>query len=172
MLKQVVAAESGQDVVALLQKQSITTFPVFDPRLILLDRGIDAKAEVIKRLTDNLEIEQRARCGAEVEAAIWQREAIFSTALGFAIALPHCKSPAVTSSSVSVMRLASPLAWNEEVSVSLIIMLTVSEEEKGDHMKIFSRLARKLMHADFRQQLLEGNNPQAVAELLQREIAM
>lgn len=70
------------------------------------------------------------------------------------------------------MRLASPLAWNEEVSVSLIIMLTVSEEEKGDHMKIFSRLARKLMHADFRQQLLEGNNPQAVAELLQREIAM
>lgn len=80
-------------MVALLQKQSITTFPVFDPRLILLDRGIDAKAEVIKRLTDNLEIEQRARCGAEVEAAIWQREAIFSTALGFAIALPTANRP-------------------------------------------------------------------------------
>ncbi|MCS4274332.1 MULTISPECIES: phosphoenolpyruvate--protein phosphotransferase [Raoultella] len=172
MLQQAVAGESAQEVVALLKKQSITAYPVFDPRLILLDLAVDTKAEVIKRLTDNLEIEQRVRCGAEVEAAIWQREAIFSTALGFAIALPHCKSPAVTSSSVSVMRLASPLAWNEEVSVSLVIMLTVSEQEKDDHMKIFSRLARKLMHADFRQQLLEGNNPQAVAELLQRQIAL
>lgn len=171
-LQQAVTGESAQEVVALLKTQAVAPLPVFDPRLIMLDRDIDTKAEVIKRLTDNLEIEQRARCGVEVEAAIWQREAIFSTALGFAIALPHCKSPAVTSSSVSVMRLASPLAWNEEVSVSLVIMLAVSEQEKGDHMKIFSRLARKLMHGDFRQQLLEGNNPQAVAELLQREITM
>lgn len=171
-LQQAVTGESAQEVVAFVNKQSTAALPVFDPRLILLDRTVDCKAEVIKCLTDNLEIEQRARCGAEVEAAIWQREAIFSTALGFAIALPHCKSSAVTNSSVSIMRLTSPLAWNEEVCVSLVIMLTVSDREKSDHMKIFSRLARKLMHSDFRQQLLEGSNTQVIAELLQREMAM
>ncbi|MGL5700073.1 MAG: PTS sugar transporter subunit IIA, partial [Kluyvera sp.] len=130
-----------------------------NPYLIPLDRAITSKAEAIKVLTDNLEVEQRVLSGSAVEEAIWQREAIFSTALGFAIALPHCKSAAVAHSSVSVMRLSEPLAWSDEVDVSLVIMLTVSEQEKGDHMKIFSRLARKLMHVAFREQLLGSTSP-------------
>lgn len=171
-LAQALASDSAQAVMmALKQQVTVAAKPVVDPALIMLDRPVVDKAEVIKLLTDNLEVEQRVISGAEVESAIWQREAIFSTALGFAIALPHCKSAAVSHSSVSLMRLTTPLAWNDEVDVSLIIMLTVSEQEKGDHMKIFSRLARKLMHAEFRQQLLERALPQDVAELLAQEIA-
>lgn len=171
-LAQALASDSAQAVMmALKQQVTVAAKPVVDPALILLDRPVADKAEVIKVLTDNLEVEQRVISGAEVESAIWQREAIFSTALGFAIALPHCKSAAVSHSSVSLMRLNKPLAWNDEVDVSLIIMLTVSEQEKGDHMKIFSRLARKLMHAEFRQQLLDRALPQDVAELLAQEIA-
>lgn len=172
MLAQALACESAQAVTAVLQQQATAAAkPVFDPSLILLDRSIASKAEAIKVLTDNLEVEQRVVSGPDVEHAIWQREAIFSTALGFAIALPHCKSAAVANSSVSVLRLTEPLAWNDEVSVSLVIMLTVSEQEKGDHMKIFSRLARKLMHAEFRQQLLDSSSTQAVAGLLAQEVA-
>ncbi|WP_433637836.1 phosphoenolpyruvate--protein phosphotransferase [Kluyvera georgiana] len=171
-LAQALASDGAQAVMmALKQQVTVAAKPVVDPALILLDRPVADKAEVIKVLTDNLEVEQRVISGPEVESAIWQREAIFSTALGFAIALPHCKSAAVSHSSVSLMRLTKPLAWNDEVDVSLIIMLTVSEQEKGDHMKIFSRLARKLMHAEFRQQLLDRALPQDVAELLAQEIA-
>ncbi|HGH5980068.1 TPA: phosphoenolpyruvate--protein phosphotransferase [Kluyvera georgiana] len=171
-LAQALASDGAQAVMmALKQQVTAAAKPVVDPALILLDRPMADKAEVIKVLTDNLEVEQRVISGPEVESAIWQREAIFSTALGFAIALPHCKSAAVSHSSVSLMRLTKPLAWNDEVDVSLIIMLTVSEQEKGDHMKIFSRLARKLMHAEFRQQLLDRALPQDVAELLAQEIA-
>ncbi|MEX6368404.1 PTS sugar transporter subunit IIA [Providencia huaxiensis] len=47
----------------------------------------------MKRLTDNLEVNHRTDSGSQVEQAIWQREEIFSTALGFSIAIPHCKSP-------------------------------------------------------------------------------
>lgn len=172
VLCQALECESAQAVAEQLQSQvADTSKPVFDPALILLNYTVVSKAEAIKVITDNLEIEQRTLSGAEVETAIWQREEIFSTALGFAIALPHCKSSAVTSSSVSVMRLTEPLAWSDDVDVSLVIMLTVSEQEKGDHMKIFSRLARKLMHADFRQQLMDSKAPQNVAELLEQEMA-
>jgi len=173
ILEQALQCDSADGVVVeqLQHLSSDTSKPVFDPALILLDSQISSKAEVIKVLTDNLEVEQRTFSGPEVEKAIWQREEVFSTALGFAIALPHCKSAAVSSSSVSLMRLAEPLAWNDEVAVSLVIMLTVSEREKGDHMKIFSRLARKLMHVDFRQQLMNGEAPQQLAELLELEMA-
>lgn len=173
ILNQALQCDSADGVVVqqLQHLSADISKPVFDSSLILLDSQISTKAEVIKVLTDNLEVEQRTFSGAEVEKAIWQREEVFSTALGFAIALPHCKSSAVSSSSVSVMRLAEPLAWNDEVAVSLVIMLTVSEREKGDHMKIFSRLARKLMHVEFRQQLMSGGAPQQVAELLELEMA-
>jgi len=171
-LRQAVLCDSAHEVTQLLQQPvSDISQPVFDPALILLDSPIATKAEAIKVLTDNLEVEQRTLSGPEVETAIWQREEIFSTALGFAIALPHCKSSAVANSSVSVLRLTEPLAWNDEVDVSLVIMLTVSEREKGDHMKIFSRLARKLMHADFRQQLMSSEAPQDIADLLTLEMA-
>lgn len=171
-LNQALQCESAERVVEQLPSlSSDVSKPIFDPALIVLDSTIASKAEAIKVLTDNLEVEQRTLSGSAVETAIWQREEVFSTALGFAIALPHCKSAAVSSSSVSVMRLAEPLAWNDEVAVSLVIMLTVSEREKGDHMKIFSRLARKLMHADFRQQLMDGQVPQHMAELLELEMA-
>lgn len=171
-LERALACESGQDVAVLLSQQvAAQAKPVFDPALILLDQAITRKAEAIKVLTDNLEVEQRVFSGSAVEEAIWQREAIFSTALGFAIALPHCKSAAVAHSSVSVMRLSEPLAWSDEVDVSLVIMLTVSEQEKGDHMKIFSRLARKLMHVEFREQLLGSTSPQDVAVHLAQEMA-
>ena len=171
IMQQALASESAQDVTC--QQEAALDFeakPVFDPTLILLDQTVASKAEAIKILTDNLEIAQRASSGVAVESAIWQREAIFSTALGFAIALPHCKSPAVAHSSVSLMRLTQPLDWNEDVQVTLILMLTVSEQDKGDHMKIFSRLARKMMHADFRESLLHSKTPQDVAALLDNEL--
>lgn len=171
IMQQALACESAQEVASQQTAAiDIEAKPVFDPALILLDQTVTSKAEAIKILTDNLEIAQRAASGVAVESAIWQREAIFSTALGFAIALPHCKSAAVTHSSVSLMRLTHPLAWNDEVEVSLILMLTVSEQEKGDHMKIFSRLARKMMHADFRANLLNSKTPQDIAVLLDNEI--
>jgi len=70
------------------------------------------------------------------------------------------------------MRLKTPLSWGEGVDVSLVIMLTVSEQEKGDHMKIFSRLARKLMHDDFRQQLLQGRDAGDMTARLERELTL
>lgn len=172
-LQRALACESAAEVTSLLRETSAASvLPVFDPALLLLDRDVTSKAEAIKLLTDNLEVEQRVRSGVDVETAIWQREAVFSTALGFAVAIPHCKSAAVLNSSVSLMRLKTPLSWGEGVEVSLVIMLTVSEQEKGDHMKIFSRLARKLMHDDFRQQLLQGRDAGDMTARLERELTL
>jgi len=104
ILQQALHCESAEQLVEQLQQPSVdVSKPVFDPALILLDSTVTSKAEAIKVLTDNLEVEQRTQSGSEVETAIWQREEIFSTALGFAIALPHCKSASVDSSSVSVL---------------------------------------------------------------------
>lgn len=157
---------------SLFNEQTDSDMPVLTAPLVLLDKVITSKDEVIKILTDNLEINGRTDSGSQVEFAIWQREQIFSTALGFSIAIPHCKSLAVKHSSISVLRLSEELAWGDNVDVKLIIMLTINENEENQHMRIFSVLARKLMHESFRDQIMTAEHPSEVVTLLEKELAL
>lgn len=174
LLESAIACESGEQVLELVEQflRAQSQKPVLAPELLLLDKTVSSKEEAIKLLTDNLEVQQRVVSGPLAERAIWEREAVFSTALGFSVAIPHCKSPHVLHSSISLLRLNTPLAWGEDVEVQLVIMLTVNEQEQDSHMKIFSRLARKLMHSDFREQLLTLSDASAIAALLSTELAL
>ncbi|MGB7803343.1 phosphoenolpyruvate--protein phosphotransferase [Buttiauxella sp.] len=174
LLETAIASESSEQVlehVELFMRGQLQK-TVLDADLLLLDKTVSSKEESIKLLTDNLEVQQRVVSGALVEKAIWDREAVFSTALGFSVAIPHCKSPHVQHSSISLLRLTSPLGWGEGVDVQLVIMLTINEQEQGDHMRIFSRLARKLMHSDFREKLHTLSDSAAITALLSTELAL
>ncbi|EKT62265.1 fructose PTS transporter subunit IIA [Providencia burhodogranariea] len=161
-----------QSCLLLLNEQNDPDISVLTPSLVLLDKTMMSKDDVIKALTDNLEINGRTDSGSQVESAIWQREEIFSTALGFSIAIPHCKSLAVKHSSISVLRLSEELAWGDNVDVKLIIMLTINGNEENQHMRIFSSLARKLMHESFREQIMTAESPTTVVTLLKEELEL
>ena len=110
-----------------------------------------------RKSVGSVEIGEWAGGADAVEQAIWEREAIFATSLGFGVAVPHCKSDAVSHNSISIAQLEKPIIWNEAEgeAVSAVIMLTISSrDEEGTHMSIFSKLARKLMHRDFREALM------------------
>jgi fructose-specific PTS system IIA-like component len=149
------ADEVRECIDAFWQQQSQPE--ILDERLVIHCEAKD-KTSVIKILTDNLEIQGRVIRGDAAERAIWDREEIFATSLGFGVAIPHCKSEHVTHNSISVAHLSEPIVWNdvENECVSTVIMLTMSSHDKGGtHMSIFSKLARKLIHSDFRQQLMQ-----------------
>ncbi|WP_279045126.1 HPr family phosphocarrier protein [Cedecea davisae] len=138
--------------------------------LVLLNESLREKHEVIKRLTDNLDVQQRIVSATQAEHAIWQREEVFTTALGFSIAILQCKSVAISRSSISVLRLNEPLEWGSGVAVKLVIMVTLSEGEGQQHMRIFSVLARRLMHESFRESLMAAGSPREMLNLLRDEV--
>lgn len=161
LLVEVVSKETADEVRecidAFWQQQSQPE--ILDERLVIHCEAKD-KTSVIKMLTDNLEIQGRVIRGDAAEQAIWDREEIFATSLGFGVAIPHCKSEHVMHNSISIAHLSEPIVWNdvENECVSTVIMLTMSSHDKGGtHMSIFSKLARKLMHSDFRQQLMQSD---------------
>jgi fructose-specific PTS system IIA-like component len=174
LLEAAIACDTGDDVLDAVEKFTRTQSqkPVLASELLLLDKTVHSKEEAIKLLTDNLEVQQRVISGSQVERAIWDREAVFSTALGFSVAIPHCKSPHVSHSSISLLRLNSPVSWGEDIDVQMVIMLAVNEQEQDNHMKIFSRLARKLMHSDFREQLQTLSDAAAITDLLSAELTL
>jgi mannitol/fructose-specific phosphotransferase system IIA component (Ntr-type) len=69
---------------------------------------------------------------------------------------------AVSSASLVVLKLASPIEWgsSDGQPVQVVLMLTVpASDTGGTHLKVFAKLARKLMHEDFRVSLMNATNP-------------
>ncbi|MCS3406767.1 phosphoenolpyruvate--protein phosphotransferase [Serratia sp. AKBS12] len=146
--------------------------PLISPSCITLGADWRSKEEVIKGMTDNLLLAGRCRYPRKLAADLWAREAVFSTGLGFGFAIPHTKSEHIEQSTISVARLSQPVIWGEE-EVRFVIMLTLNKHAAGDrHMRIFSKLARRIMHDEFRAALVNAASAQQVEALLQQELEL
>ncbi|AMF98928.1 phosphoenolpyruvate--protein phosphotransferase [Vibrio harveyi] len=146
--------------------------PMVSADCISLDRDLRNKEEVIKTLSDNLFLTGRCRYPNKLADDLWAREDVFSTGLGFGFAIPHTKSEHIEQSAISVCRLAKSIEWGDE-EAQFVIMLTLNKHAAGDqHMKIFSKLARKIMHADFRDQLMTAETSYQIEALLKQELEL
>jgi len=130
---------------------------------LVVDKVVAAtKAEAIKQAVDLLGITGRTDQPRLVEEAVWRREATYSTGFGHGFAIPHCKSDAVKTNSLAVLRLAGGVEWGslDHQPVRLVILLVMRESAGVDsHLRVFARLARKLMHDEFRSGLERENDP-------------
>ncbi|MBM3071644.1 phosphoenolpyruvate--protein phosphotransferase [Lelliottia sp. RWM.1] len=174
LLNQAMACRTSLEVEHLLAqfRMNQQDTPLVTPKCISLDNDWNSKEEVMKGMTDNLLLAGRCRYPRKLEADLWAREAVFSTGLGFSFAIPHSKSEHIEQSTISVARLKAPVQWGDE-EAQFIIMLTLNKHAAGDqHMRIFSRLARRIMHEDFRSTLVNASSAEAIATLLQRELEL
>ncbi|ELP5717340.1 fructose-specific PTS system IIA-like component [Enterobacter asburiae] len=174
LLNQAMACRTSLEVEHLLAqfRMNQQDTPLVTPRCISLDNDWNSKEEVMKGMTDNLLLAGRCRYPRKLEADLWAREAVFSTGLGFSFAIPHSKSEHIEQSTISVARLKSSVMWGDE-EAQFIIMLTLNKHAAGDqHMRIFSRLARRIMHDDFRSALVNASSEEAIASLLQHELEL
>jgi len=126
--------------------------------LVLLGSSSRTKEEVIQEMVDAFYIAGRTDDRRLLEEALWAREAVYSTGLGYGFATPHCKTNAISADSICVLRLSEPINWDsvdgEQVGVVVLLALRDSDGANA-HMQVFSSLARKLMNEDFRQHLLK-----------------
>jgi fructose-specific PTS system IIA-like component len=162
-------------LVASFPWRGAATVGVIDAELV--DTASDAltKEEAIKDAVDLLHIAGRTDDPREVEEAVWTREATYSTAMGFGFAVPHGKSTSIRAPSLAVLRLERPLDWGSKDGepVTLVFLLAVpAEDPTGAHMKVFAKLARKLMHEEFRARLGAAGDAAGVAAALREELGL
>jgi len=143
------------------------------PELVALASEGASKAEVIEELVDLLHESLRTEDPLAVEAAIWSREETYSTGVGHGFAVPHCKTDAVSATSLAVVRLARPVDWDaldgNPVSCAILLAVRASDDER-EHMRYFSALARRLVHEDFRHAILEARDAAGILACLDREV--
>ena len=172
ILTQTLACETPEDVEAMLAAAAgsrLAGKPLIDGNIIVLGSENSDKALVIRELVNALHADGRTTDPDEVEEAVWRREETFSTGIGFGVAIPHCKSAAVMSSSIAFLRPAKPFLWVEgdEDPVNMVILLTINDAAPGDeHLRIIAKLSRKLMHDEFREKLIGAPSPSDVVAAL------
>ena len=155
LLGRAVCCDSVETVLTELDRfnASRSGMSLFAADLVVFSDSVEDKTGAIKQLVDRAHLAGRTGQSAALEAAVWQREDVFSTGLGFGIAIPHCKSSAVAQNSLCVARYREPVDWQSRDGqpVDTVMMLIVRESDAGEeHMKIFAQLARRIMHEEFR----------------------
>lgn len=160
------------DVLAAFRGRGPTR-SLLDPELITIGSDSTSREEVIKEIVDAFYAAGRTDDPLAVEEAIWAREEVYSTGLGHGFAIPHCKTDAVTANSIGVVRLKQPVEWEsvDDQPVQYVILLAIRESDAKDaHMKVFSTLARRLVHEEFRERLLAACNREAILACLAEEL--
>src|SRR5262249_47917799 len=102
-----VQSRDPQEIAALLQRDSLVTQErrLLDPDLILFDSESESKEEAIRQILDAFFVAGRTSDPEAVEEAIWARESVYSTGLGYGFAVPHCKTDAVSSGCLAILKL-------------------------------------------------------------------
>lgn len=173
VLERALACPSAEAVRALLHEtRPQGRQPLLDPGLVDLAADCRSKTEVLSQCAGMLYAAGRCEDADAFEEALWAREAAFSTALGGGFAVPHCKSDAVAAASLAVLRLLQPVDWGAEdgLPVHTAIMLAFRDDGGQDHLRVFARLARRLVHEEFRAALLAADSPAALQALLRSEL--
>ena len=142
-----------------------------ESNLVVLASKATTKDELLRELLSMLDDGGRIDSVDDVLEAVLQREDTFSTAMEHGMALPHCKSAHVLVPSIAVARLLTTCQWSDgEAGVRLVLLITIPERSAASaHLKIIATLARRLMHEEFREALLQASTRETVVELILRE---
>ena len=151
-----------------------TSQPVSED-LIILDSEAISKEEAIREAVEILAIAGRTDLPGELEEDVWTREETYSTGLGHGFAVPHCRSSHITGVSIAVGRLKTPVEWGstDGQPVRHVLLLAVPADlDAKAHLQVLARLARKLMHEEFRSSLENSSSAADLARTLRRELQL
>ena len=97
----------------------------------------------------------------EVLEAVLERERQFPTGIGFGVAVPHGKTPALSSLGVVAGTATEPVPYEtvDGEPVRLFFLMAGPETAAGTHVKAISRIARLVRHEGVRSRLLAARDP-------------
>jgi len=116
---------------------------------------------VLRELVDLVVVGNGAQSG-EVLGAILERERQFPTGIGYGVAVPHGKTPALSGLVVVAGTTPAPVPYEtiDGQPVRLFFLLAGPESAAGAHVKALSRISRLVRREQVRCRLLDARTPE------------
>jgi fructose-specific phosphotransferase system IIA component len=132
------------------------------PARIRVPLHAGTKEEILRELVQIVSENDRVEDAGEVLRAVREREAVLSTGIGNAVAIPHGKSAVVQELRMAAGRTDQPVDFDalDGKPVSLFFLLVGPESAAGPHIKALSRISRLVRRDDVREQLIAARTPE------------
>lgn len=136
--------------------------------LVLLDENLgDTRFDVIAKLAEAVVKAGRAADFEQLYAAAEARESKTDTGIPGGIAIPHCRSAAVTEPTLAMARPNPSVSFGaKDGPADLIFFIAAPDGADQAHLKLLSALARSLMKKSFTASLREASSAEEVVELV------
>ncbi|MDP9985949.1 PTS system fructose-specific IIC component [Arthrobacter oryzae] len=141
--------------------------------LVELDQNLgNAPETVIRHLASKVAATGRA---SEVEglfADAFAREQKTATGIPGGIAIPHCRSTAVTVPTLAMARLDPKVDFGaKDGPADLVFFIAAPDGADQEHLKLLSKLARSLIKKDFTAALRNASSQAEIVELVEGALA-
>lgn len=141
--------------------------------LVELDQNLgNSPEDVIRHLAGRVAAVGRA---SEVEglfADAFAREQKTATGVPGGIAIPHCRSAAVTEPTLAMARLSQKVDFGaKDGPADLIFFIAAPSGADQEHLKLLSKLARSLIKKDFTAGLRAASSEAEIVELVENALA-
>ena len=138
------------------------------PELVLLDQNLgETKFDVISKLAHAVVNASRATDYDQLYAAAEARESKTDTGIPGGIAIPHCRSAAVTEPTLAMARPNPGVSFGaKDGPADLIFFIAAPNGADQEHLKLLSTLARSLMKKSFTASLREAQTPEEIVDLV------
>ena len=126
--------------------------------MVFLKQALSTKDDVIELLSDQAIKLDLINSKKDFKEAVYKREEMASTSIGYQIAIPHGISHTVNRAFIGFVQIKDAFHWNhdEKQSVQLIFLIGVPQDNQNNiHLKFISLLSRRLLDDNFRKQLIE-----------------
>jgi PTS system fructose-specific IIC component len=141
--------------------------------LVVLDADLGAdKAAVVRRLAELVAAAGRATDAGALESDVLAREAQAATGLPGGIAIPHCRSEAVTEASLAFARLSPKVDFGApDGPADLAFLIAAPAHGDADHLTLLTALARALVRPEFVASLRAATSREDIVRLVDEVVS-
>lgn len=143
------------------------------PELVEVDLVASDKNEVIRALAAKLAAAGRVSDADQYVVDVLARESQSTTGMPGGIGIPHAKSSAVLEPSLAVASVPGGVDFGApDAPATLVFLIAAPDGDGTEHLKILASLARKLIHADFKQSLRDAKSPEEISLIINEAVSL
>ena len=152
----------------------ITIDDVINERLVVLDLQAADRDDAIEQMASRLDADGRLSDRPAYVAEVRKREEEGGgTGMEMGVAIPHGKSAGVRQASVVFGRSQQGVDFGGDGEPSRLVFLIAAPAGSEDmHVTLLAKLARRLVHEEFRDRLLQAATPTDALDVIRSEVTL
>ncbi|AKJ65277.1 PTS sugar transporter subunit IIA [Kiritimatiella glycovorans] len=132
----------------------------------------DTKQGVLETLVEVLSTAPEIRDGDELEKAIFRREEMMSTGIGFEVGVPHVRIAGVSDLVMAVAVCPDGIPDYESLDgapVRIVCMVAAHRDQHAGYIRTLGAISSVLKHGEARERICRAGSPEEVCRLLKGE---